>query len=427
MNEEGSAKILNEQCIEKVDIASNEIISPIFSEINRNIDKLLSNDNDLYQNSKDIYTGIYRLMKWEKNKVYSKNDVVLYQMSYVPPTNKEAYDLSVNIATQLNNDEPLPLSALMEIENIYSTTTIYCLRSLKNNNTSVPKMTLVDMIPVFDASDWKNENTLGSIFTDYGEIYVKYILSQFMDEMHNSVYKYHKFGQLSAYSEMKQKVLLLDFSNLDSTRKNWFYPTLTEKVEPTTNIIGGTVHIWDCGLLEYDIEYKLGDTKTGTAKYNVDGSIDIITHLNANMLDLRRSKLIKDPAAMYDNSDYYLTDNDASIFIDENTNGKNKTYNVNNISQNNVNDTVNAFAGTLEFPISFIDTNYMIFGSQPNSTYIVTTDDTSQILRPNVNNIVYVNKAQKSITALLIIPTYDGIQRVLGNNRFRCQIIGRWK
>lgn len=399
--------------IEHIDIASNELMTR--KSLNRNFAKLLENDKELLSYSTSVYNGLYRVMPYVYGKAYGRNDLVWFIDFRIKPSDQKAYDEFL----QENIDKIDELSAAGEFDKFY-TITAYLLRSLSNGNMNVPKMEIVDMIPVFDASGWHNENPFGAIYTDYLSEFTAQKLKEQLYKIHETVSQYHKFGELSSYKDLDVKVLKADVSNIDPNREKNLFPNYTKEIEPKGIILGGSMRYWDCGLVEYDIEFKLGDTSKTYAAYNADGSLKMYDDIDANYLNLDSSSKNYSELLSSDNSKYFLTKDDAKIFCVEG----NLETTVNGITQHNLNETINVFSGTIEFPVSFKDTSYMVFMSGTNCISEAESDDLIQ----NVNSITYTNKSRKSIMAVMIVPTYGGTKpNVLYYNRFRCQIIGRWK
>jgi hypothetical protein len=276
------------------------------------------------------------------------------------------------------------------------------------------------MIPVFDASGWKNENPSGTIYTDFFKDFTVLNLKKNLHEMHEISKKYHKFGELSSLADLDRAILKNDMSNLNPDREVGFFPNETVELDSTDTIVGGSMRKWDCGLVEYDLIFKLGDSKSTFASYNPDGSVKTSEDLDANYLDLNSENYGGSIYSEFNNRKYYLDDSDSDIF--SLSGGFDAT--VNDLVQHNVNDVLNSYCGTIKFPISFIDKNYAIFHPEIPSSIML---DGNEIER-NVNCMVFVNKSRESVTAMLIVPNYlSGKTKVLGENRFRCQIVGRWK
>lgn len=401
-----------------VDVASNEIITR--ASLNRNFKRLFDNDMAMIENTGAALGNLYRVFPWEEGKAYNKNQLVWYIDFYLSPKdemeyNKKYHELEVAFENSEKN--------ITKLKNTYYTTTLYLLRSLKNGNTNVPERTIIDMVPVFDASGWKNENPFGSIYTDYFEEFTLHNLQQQLYKIHESVEKYHKFGELSSYSELNSKVLKTDMSNIDPTRSHVFFPNKSYELDETGTILPeSSVKYWDCGIVEYYINFKLGDTITNYASYNPDGTLNYAQYADANYINLSNSGKTLNEFTYYDNKKYYFENSDSDIFVIKG--GINISEN--NINQQNVNNYINSYSGTIKFPISFIDTNYMIFSTNVSSSILYGNAEPSP---NNINNIVFINKSRESVTALLIIPNYENntTPKVLRENKFRCHIIGRWK
>lgn len=431
--------------VENVRVASNELL--LRATINRNLKRLLDNDIALLSNANEVYHGLYRIMPYEYGKVYSKNELAWFADFYCVDSNKPLYDEAVKnyekeiypdlsadtfakhkreakqtgkVDWEKDAEKELKQKDAEEREKLkdkFWTTTLYLLRSLKSGNDNPPEMTLIDYIPTFDASGWKNEFPFGAIYTDYFTEFTAYNLKKQLSKMHEVIKKYHPFGELSSYNEIPNKVLKTDISNIDPHRTHTFFPGETGTIEEMNSIMSGTYRKYDCGLLEYDLIFKLGDNKGTYAAYNPDGSLITIDNVDVNYLDLKNTET-KDNLSC-DNTPYYLSDDDSTIFKLAGS----KHHTEGNIKQNGLNTVVNTYSGTIRFPIPFKDTNYMIFGSGIAS---ITSDAEDEVMMQNVNTIVYTNKAKQSVTAVMIVPSYDDHIKVLSNNRFRCQIIGRW-
>lgn len=403
--------------IKDVDVASSEILTR--ASLNRNFKKLFDNDVRLISNTTTISNTLYRVLPWEEGKVYSKNELVWYVDFYLSPKNKEQYESEYK---KLENVSENTKEAVDRLKKEYYTTTLYLLRSLKNGNSNIPQREIVDMVPLFDASGWKNENPLGSIYTDYFEEFTVANLKKQLYKMHESVSEFHKFGELSSYSEIKNKVLHTDMSNIDPTRSHVFFPNKSYELDETNTILDGSnVRYWDCGLVEYNIVFKLGDTVNSYSSYNSDGTVNYSQHVDANQLNLGVEGKTFNEYNQNDNRLYYLDESDANIF--EIPNGY--SISENGINQHNVNNYINSYTGTIRFPMPFIDTNYMIFLTDVESAILHGSENGTI----NINKLVFVNKSRDAVTALLILPNYEdnSAAKVLHTNKFRCQIIGRWK
>ena len=406
--------------VDNVKVSSNELI--ISSVLNRNFRKLFENDANLFPMTRN--NNRYRIMPYDPNKVYSKNDLVWFVDYYLSPQNEKAYIEEYEKLSSLAafQEVDIDVNSVKELKNKYYTVSLYLLRSLKNNNTSFPKREIVNMIPMFDASGWKNENEFGTIYTDYFEDFTAYTLSIQLEKMHETVSEMHKFGKLSSYENLDDKVLRTDLSNISPDRKILLYPRYTYQLEEDATILGGWERVWDTGYIEYDIDFQLGNNGSSYQVYNSDGSLRTEQTLEANYFSLREKTGFVSDYDKYDNRRYYYQDNDADIFKV----GNDESLSSYGIVQNNVNGKLNVFVGTINFDrrFTFIDTNYCIF----TEMFPCVSTNSSNILEPNVNRLVFANKSRQSITAVLIIPTYNGDNpKVLSDNRFKCHVCGRWK
>ena len=406
--------------VDNVKVATNELL--INSVLNRNFKKLFENDMALMPYSASGNHNFYRVMPYVPGKAYSKNDLVWFVDYYLSPHNEKAYydEYSRLSSVAAFREVELEQKDLSELKEKYYTVSLYLLRSLRGNNTSFPKREIINMVPMFDASGWKNENPFGTIYTDYFEEFTAYTLSAQLHNMHETVKKYHKFGQLSSFNQIDEKVLRTDLTNLSPDRTSLLFPKNTYPLESDSTIIEGLAREWDTGYVEYDITFKLGNDGSTYQVYNDDGTLRTVQQLNSNYLSLKNPDAFVSEYYRYDNRKYYYDADDADIFKVESSN----STDTNGIVQTNLNSKINVFTGTIKFPIAFTGTDYCVFTEMAPC---VATNG-SDILEPNVNRLVYANKSRQSITAILVIPTYNGDNpKILYENRFRCQICGRWK
>lgn len=209
--------------------------------------------------------------------------------------------------------------------------------------------------PEFDENGWKDEN-FDLHIEDYGinEKLRRYFVQQFAK--HEQDESYHRFGTLSGVEEADKKILLADLSNADQDRDIIFYPYYTCALDPDDVILYGYYRVWDCGTLELDFVYRLGYT----GRSDADGyGVDVVMCNNFSMAGTEYSN-----AGIFK---YFNTAKDRDIFAPPSS-GQSE---VDDIMQINRNDYVNTYAATVVFPqfrfkgrnISFIDGQYMIFGS----------------------------------------------------------------
>ena len=398
-------------------IAGNELLTNIV--LNRIFGKLVENDTVLANKIASVRSGAYRILPWVPGKTYNKNDLVWFIDCYLPPGKETAYQEEYDGYIAVSETGELSQHKLEELKDKYFTVTLYLLRCLKNGNNKQPVRTIVDMIPVFDATDWKNEYPSGSIYTDYFAEFTADNIMKRLNEAHQATSK-HPLGELKSFSDIKEKVLLKDMSNIDSNRKKIFFPNESFAVQETKSILAGSCRKWDCGLLEYDLTFKLGDSEYEYGTYNIDGTVKVSEELDANYLNLAKSAFAVGSDMEYDNRKYYLNDSDSDIFKLED---EGITVSEGGIIQHRIDSRINSFYGKLDFQIPFKDTNYSIFPVNIPSV----ADATGQIVK-NENVMVFVSKARKSVVAMLVIPNYNQSDyKVLGRNLFRCRITGRWK
>ena len=97
---------------------------------------------------------------------------------------------------------------------------------------------------------------------------------------------------------------------------------------------------------------------------------------------------------------------------------------INGIAETNHNEYINTYSSKINFPIHFIDDNYMIFGSQFRN---YCQDINNEMIGYNDNSLTYTNKFKDSIEPIYITYTKDQYTKsALVLNNFHCQIIGRW-
>jgi len=360
-------------------VAPNELY--IHYTINRNLEKLLANDNTLIEKLNKYSIGdLGGIQPYRKDYVYDKGDIIVF-------VDKDG--------TKVKN--------------------VYLLESLVDNNDLEPEYDIVNgFVSDFTKSNWKNLNEFYSIYNSDDETinlsnFLEYAISSNFHLSHEIDEKYHRFGEINE-NTIDEKLLKKDFSNVDDYRKRNFFSYETKKVEADN--FSGFYKKWGNGVLEYDLTYCLGENLKVEKTINVDGSIVTTNYMNVN-------SLIPLSSDEFNNDDYFMSEDDYLIF---NKNGSTTKYNINGIAQTNTTGQVNTYHGTIIFPIPFVDTNYMIFTSGR------TRNEIGQTQSPNT--MTFTNRKKESITAVYVIPNYSGenIENVLlRNNVFQCQIIGRWK
>lgn len=352
-------------------VASNEILNRYT--FNRNFEKLLENDTNLanlYYSTIDITNNI---TPYIQGIAYNKG-------SYVWFSDKE-------------------------------TKSVYLLQSLIGNNTNYPVGKFVNSTYVFDDSAWQDKNQLAGIIKNSFKAYVLENISRKFSLLHANNATYHKFKNLTdnpTYNETK--LLLKNLDNIEVSRKTNFYPYETIQCSPDTVIQKGFYRKWENGLLEYDLTFRLGFVKTKLEDY--------VTY------DMVKTNDIKVDYSL--NSMYFKAEKDTDIFSNSTSPGVDAE--VKNMIQTNRTKFVNSYSGLLLFPQSFLDNNYMVFGSDVTRQSLNTS---TASIDSGANTITYVNKKPTSICPLYLMfednsnkdPTTSG----LISNSFHCQIIGKWK
>ena len=361
-------------------VSSNELF--LRETINRTLDKLI--ENDVYLKNKINSYGTaaeFSILPYRKDYVYNTGDVVVY-------------------IDEKNG----------EIKNIY------LLECLIDNNSEEPAYDIIDgFVSDFTKTNWKNLNDFFSIYnsTD-SEInlsnFLEFSISSNFALSHENDPYYHKFGEIHA-DTISDKLLKNDFSNVGEYRSQLFWAHEVKKV--SSNNFTGVYKKWGNGVLEYDLTYCLGENLKVEKTIDSDGNIVSINLMKAN-------SLIPLSSEEFSNDDYFMTDEDYTIF---NKVGSSQKYNVNGIAQTNINSKVNVYHGTIVFPIPFADENYMIFTSDRARS--------SNGKAQSPNTVTFTNRKKESITAVYAIPNYNSLANIeevlLRNNVFQCQIIGRWK
>lgn len=135
-----------------------------------------------------------------------------------------------------------------------------------------------------------------------------------------------------------------------------FYPYYTRSLPADNVVLYGYYRVWDTGVLELDIVYRLGYT----GQYHQDGYFTDVVECNTFSM----------AGAEYANSNtsrYFNTVKDRDIFAPLSS-GQSE---MDDIEQVNRNDYVNTYSASINFPqfrfngknIQFLDEHYMIFGS----------------------------------------------------------------
>ena len=365
-----------------ITVASNELF--LRATINRNLEKLLA--NDLYLRNKISEYGTdseFAIQAYKENKVYNKGDVVVYP----------EYD-----------------SGKTKILNIY------LLECTIDSNDAVPEYEIIDgFVKDFSKSGWKDTNPFFAIYNSFDDSinlssFLENAISSKLYLSHETDLSYHKFGELHNDKDLSSKILLNDFSNIADFRKSMFWAYETGKAIGSN--FNGVYKKWGNGVLEYDLTFSLGGEDQIEKTIDESGSIKSTKYIRVN-------SLVPLSSPEFNNDNYFLNEASYTIF---NKLGSSDKYYFGGFAQTNVNQQVNTYHGTIEFPIPFVDEQYMVFASG-------TSLDDGRSQSPNA--ITFTNRQKQSITAVYVIPNYNCIDDVskvlLKNNTFQCQIIGRWK
>lgn len=357
---------------DNVDVSNHEILYT--HQINRNINKLIENDKKLNELFKKAYGSVI-INEYIEFKAYQIDDLIWF------------YD---------ENLEKLKI-----------------LRCIIRNNTTKP--TFID--GSYEKSGWHDEYEKEEL-SSYGlDITIdKNINTRIVQ--HQNTTTYHKYGRLSKYKQDVDNVLMkTDLSNRNKRRELNFYPYQNYALESDETIITGFYRRYDNGLIEYDIIFKLGS----------DGTIDIDGETYNKIVC---NNLYINPGDDYEeiNKKYFNEYDSASIFNYKNNRTNNYCIQGSNVHTNR-NDYVNVYSATIKFPVSFRDTNYMIF---VNDTASQVIDQNTSTIVAGSNSMTFVNKRKKEVTPLLITFAQNNFSKVnynsqngcLISNRFSCKIIG---
>ena len=359
-----------------IDVATNELF--LRSTINRNTERLLSNDLYLYDfvvRFKE--NGDYTILPWKASTEYCLGDVVVY--------------------TEYNRDKDAILN-------------LYLLQCTVDGNVAEPQKRIIDgYVADFSDSGWNNLNPFLALF--YSEDpesnlsnYLAGVVSNRFELSHELDPKYHKFGNLEEHA-LSDVALNSSATNIADERDCGYWPY--ETIEVKTDAYSGTMRKWGMGLVEYDLTCKLVGSQKVT-RINSEGDIETVNYLAANAYSPISSEL---------NDNYFMNRSAYSIFM---KNGDPHIVDINGVMQTNLLSTVNMYHGKIEFPIPFADTNYMMFVSP--------TTDGSEIGSPCA--LTFADKTEKSIEMVYAIPNYNELpmeEIALKHNEFQCQVVGKWR
>lgn len=346
--------------------SSNEVLN--YHTINKNLEKLYQNDEILSQKKAEIFSK--SIKTYIKNYAYNKNDVIWFKTTS-PITNK---------------------------------TETFILKSIIYNNIHTPVAKIVENgIISFEDSGWMDCQDYSTCIQNNISSYIEIEYSEKNAIEHQNSNKYHKYGKISP-ENLPNILLKKDLSNIDPKRKYFHFPYETKLLEKDNVIIGGQYRRWDCGLIEYDIIFKLGFTGNQIQRNGF-----MYDEVRCNTLELS-------------SNDYYMEPEDSKIFA---LSSNSEPIFFNGVIETNHNQYINTYSSQLNFPIPFIDENYMIFSSQYMN---YCQDIENENIDHNINNIAYTNRTKNSICPIYITYTKDIYTKsALIYNNFHCQIVGRWK
>ena len=406
--------------LNNVDLAYNEVITN--TSLNRNFEKLLSNDVYLIEKAETEYSKIDFIGEYVPGHTYNKGDVVIYI--------EERYD-------EKKNADGDTIRSVHTVENLF------ILKSLIDNNDNKPEYEIVEGLYYFNASGWKNENNIGSVFftqeednEDTGRFKDKTNLNQYLEpNISSDLYlgheinkEKHRFGELSYKTgddnDISNKILLKDFSNINPNRKYYFWPGNTYPISRLMNLAASSTGIlpestfryWQNGIIEYSFAYVFTSNEIvvlDDAGNRATSSIE----LYPNTLHIDSSVGNPDSSDYNENYKYFNSPADFQIFKQ---NGSGLMQEYGQTRQKNVLPYQNVYSTTLKFPIEFLDLNYMTFNMS------VSKNNTS---RQSVNAITFVNKTRKSISPIFVVANPDSEKLedsvLIKNTKFYCQIIGK--
>ena len=368
---------------EGIDVGTNEIVTRM--SLNRNFAKLLSNDSamSVYRNGAH---GGFRISEYVEGREYSYGDLIWLDV---------------------DGDE------------------IYLVKCLLDGNKEDPRAALSDRLedgrPDFEKYGWKDQNDAFDPGRTGLSAYTARTAGQIM-RRHEQDPERHFFGRVSDTPTDPDyydwKLMRSDVSNVRQRRDRVFYPYRTGHFE-TDSVMDGTYRVWDNGLLEFDIVYRLGwrgrDVSRG---YEMD-------ILSCNDFEAASQTGDNEFAADWnDNDRYFASADDRTIFRRSNVSAVVET---DSSIQGNMNQYVNVYSAPIDFSASgwqFADRNYMIFSA----------DTVSQVrggdsLSPGSCPVTYCDRTMKGFTALLVSFPFRGAKSMpyLGTNSFSCTVVGRWK
>lgn len=346
--------------------SSNEIINQYT--INKNLEILYKNDKKICDKKTNIF--IKRIYDYIPNHPYEKNDVVWFKTKS-PLTNKNC---------------------------------IFILRSSISNNIHIPEPKITEKnIISFEESGWEDCQDFGTYLQNGISSYIQLEFVENIAKKHQIDDNYHRYGKIDI-ENLPNILLKKDLSNIDINRRYFHYPYETVLLPEDGVILGGQYRKWDCGLIEYDLIFRLGFTGNKIERNGV-----YYNEIKCNTISLS-------------NSDYFMEESDAQIF---NLSSNMEPIFINDVVETNHNEYINVYSSQINFPVPFIDEKYMIFDSQFVN---YCQDIENKTIGSNLNTLTYTNRTKTSICPIYITYTKDIYTKTaLIHNNFHCQIIGKWK
>lgn len=293
--------------------------------INRNLKRLLENDIALDKFMTSLM-GDFNISQYIKGKKYEINDLVWITLrKIVDPNGRDRYVFT--------DDENLK-------------TDLGILRCIQDENTNTPTWNDAGSC---EESGWKDENEIVNIL-DMGlrTSLRRYLNSEFNDH----VSEYHPLGRIEYRSNkssdkdyIDNKILRNDFSNLKTNRETNQFPYKTAFLSSNNTILQGFYRLYDNGLIEYDIIFRMG--YAGTEE--IDGiEMDVLSCNNVKFLNSQTGTEAR--KGYTNNADYFYSYDDFGIFAYENIKDDNYST-LDNTVQRNRNDYVNTYFADINFPI----------------------------------------------------------------------------
>ena len=292
-----------------IDIAPNEYVTKY--SFNRNFEKLLSNDYWLYEKYGIHSDDELNIQTYNKLRTYDAGEIVFYK---IQKSDTKFYMLSSIQGP--NTHKPTVRKNLQTNELYVINSDWWVIVGAKDTSkgTSLPKD---------DADQYVNESRLSF---------------QSNHELETDDPSAHPTGELGL---QKSEKVFKSMENIDPDRKKVFYPSYLQSLVADQTILAGYMRKWDNGLLEYDMTFRLGYLSTDQQGLDILSANNFIAEKTPN------------------NFLYFKNAADYSIF-----NIKSENFSTTPRSkQLNLNDSINAYVGKIEFPEHFKDLNYMVFTS----------------------------------------------------------------